>query len=239
MKILVTNDDGIDAPGIAALLEVAQSFGELVTVAPEGAWSGCGHQTTTGDSIRAVEEQENRFRVWGTPADCVRLGLQVLAPDAQLVLAGINQGANLGVDMIMSGTVAAAREGMFMGRAAIAVSQYRQANSQTTWRQSAELAQQAISSVLDEAISTAGSNYWNINIPDTATESPNMVRCEPDPTPLDFEFTKTGDTFRFVSSYHDRPRSTNGDIDTCFRGDVAVSKIGRSFWMPTQETNEK
>ena len=111
MRILLTNDDGIDAPGLAALRDAAAVLGgDLVVVAPAECHSGCGHRVTTDRAIRVEELARGRFRVGGTPADCVRIAVAQLVPDAALVLSGINAGGNLGADVHHSGTVAAARE---------------------------------------------------------------------------------------------------------------------------------
>src|SRR5262245_36371129 len=104
MKLLLTNDDGIDAPGLGALLAAAAGVGEPVVVAPLDAHSGCSHRVTTHGPIRVERRGPGRFAVAGTPADCVRVGLHDLAPDAGWVLAGINAGGNLGADVWHSGT---------------------------------------------------------------------------------------------------------------------------------------
>ena len=93
MKLLLTNDDGIEAPGLCVLEQVAQEFGEVVVVAPDRHLSGCSHQVTTHQPLRITEQAANRFAVGGTPADCVRLGLLHVAPDADWVFSGVNDGA--------------------------------------------------------------------------------------------------------------------------------------------------
>ena len=110
MKLIVTNDDGIDAEGLQTLVHLASRWGEVVVVAPAEPQSGIGHQLTTDRPIRVDKLTEERYRVWGTPADCSRLALNCLASDGDWVLSGINHGGNLGVDVYESGTVAAARE---------------------------------------------------------------------------------------------------------------------------------
>lgn len=116
MHILVTNDDGIDAPGLAALVEVARSLGEVTIVAPHCHRSGCSHAATSDQSLHLVERGPRHFALCGTPVDCVRVALLHLDPRIELVLSGINDGGNLGVDVLMSGTVAAAREAALLGR---------------------------------------------------------------------------------------------------------------------------
>ena len=110
MKLLVTNDDGIDAAGIAALEYAAQGVGERVVVAPAGPQSGVSHAVTTGQVVALEAIGMQRYRLHGTPADCTRLGLLHVVPDAAFVLSGINHGGNLGADVYYSGTVAAVRE---------------------------------------------------------------------------------------------------------------------------------
>ena len=110
MKIILTNDDGIEAPGLLALYEALPADYRLVVVAPENSCSGFGHQVTTHTAIAVRRIDSDRYGVKGTPADCSRLSLKVLAPGADWLIAGINAGANLGSDVYNSGTVAAARE---------------------------------------------------------------------------------------------------------------------------------
>src|SRR5882672_6169624 len=133
LKILLSNDDGIDAPGLQALLSAARPLGELVVVAPAGPQSGVSHTVTWEAGVQIEPRGHNRFAVHGTPADCTRLGLLRLVPDANWVLSGINHGANLGADVYYSGTVAAVREAILHGWPGIAFSQYRRAGLDHTW----------------------------------------------------------------------------------------------------------
>ena len=122
MKFLLSNDDGIDARGLEALLRAARAIGEAVVVAPAGPQSGVSHAVTAHAPVRIEPRGDDRFAVHGTPADCTRIGLLKLVPDAEWVLSGINHGGNLGADVHYSGTVAAAMEGRHLGLPAIAVS---------------------------------------------------------------------------------------------------------------------
>ena len=108
MKLLLTNDDGIEAPGLQALAAAARGLGELVVVAPAGPQSGVSHAVTTEGPLLVDVCGEGRFAVHGTPADCARVGLHRLCPDAGLVLSGINHGGNLGadVDVCFNGRIA-------------------------------------------------------------------------------------------------------------------------------------
>lgn len=122
MKILLTNDDGYGAPGIEALRIALQAAGHEVTVvAPSEQRSGAGHSVTLRRELRA-KPQPHGYALDGTPADCAKIGLRFLAPGCDMVLSGINLGANLGVDTNYSGTAAAAREAAIQGVPALASS---------------------------------------------------------------------------------------------------------------------
>ncbi|HKG07738.1 MAG TPA: 5'/3'-nucleotidase SurE [Pedobacter sp.] len=126
MKILITNDDGIYSPGIAALAKIALRFGEVRIVAPDVEQSSMGHAITHSRPLSYKKspitfEGIDAFRVNGTPADCVALGLHMY-PDTEVVLSGINMGPNLGNSMWHSGTLAAAKQSVLLGIKGIALS---------------------------------------------------------------------------------------------------------------------
>ncbi|MDZ4306409.1 5'/3'-nucleotidase SurE [Allopontixanthobacter sp.] len=125
MRILLTNDDGIHAPGLAVLEEIARQFSDDIWVcAPSEEQSGAGHSLTLNHPVRLHKHGERRFSVTGTPTDSVTLGLRRVvdaAPD--VILSGVNRGANLGDDITYSGTVSAAIEGALAGIRSIAFSQ--------------------------------------------------------------------------------------------------------------------
>lgn len=123
MHIMVTNDDGIHAPGIRALAQALTELGEVTVVAPDRERSAAGHSLTLHSPLRVFELQSGYYAVDGTPTDCVNMGIHRLLPfRPDLVVSGINHGANLGDDITYSGTVAAAMEATLMGIPAIAVS---------------------------------------------------------------------------------------------------------------------
>ena len=124
MKILLTNDDGIDAPGINILAKFLQDSNHDITiVAPHKEQSATSHSITLHQPMRIYKQDKNRYAVTGTPTDCVILASQIiLKDDIDLIISGINNGQNMGEDVLYSGTVAAAIEGMFLGYKAIAVS---------------------------------------------------------------------------------------------------------------------
>ena len=123
MKILVSNDDGYMARGIVALAEALAEIAEVILMAPDRNHSGASNSLTLHSPLRVRQVEENRYFVNGTPSDCVHLALSGYLPDdPDIVVSGVNHGANLGDDVIYSGTVAAAMEGRFLGLPAIAVS---------------------------------------------------------------------------------------------------------------------
>src|SRR5438876_7144018 len=121
--ILVTNDDGVHAPGLAALASALDELGDVYVVAPDREQSAVGHALTLHRPLRVTTVGERRFSVNGTPSDCVNLAVLGLLPERPVLIAsGINHGSNLGDDVTYSGTVSAAMEGTLLGVPSIAVS---------------------------------------------------------------------------------------------------------------------
>src|SRR2546428_12013132 len=116
MNILISNDDGILARGLAVLGEVCASLGQVTVVAPDREQSGTSHSLTLHRPVRATRRADGAFQVDGTPTDCVLLAIDMLMPEKpDFVLSGINHGQNMGEDVFYSGTVAAAMEGLVAG----------------------------------------------------------------------------------------------------------------------------
>ena len=227
MKILLTNDDGIDAPGLAALAKAARCLGDrVVVVAPAEQHSGCGHRVTTDRPLVVDEMTHGRFRVHGTPADCVRLGLAELVPDATLVISGINAGGNLGADIHLSGTVAAAREAAFHGRPAVAASHYHSRANPIDWERAAEWLEGVLLGLGDRLTDVPG-GFWNVNLPDLPAASipPAIVECPVDPSPLALGYRLAEGGWHYDSSYHERPRVAGGDVAVCFSGGISLSRV--------------
>ena len=226
MKFLLTNDDGFDAPGLQALLEAAEGLGECVVVAPSEPLSGCSHRVTTHEPLRVESRGPSRYSLTGTPADCVRIGLRQLAPDAGCVLSGINQGGNLGADVFYSGTVAAVREGVLEGVPGIAVSQYCKKDLPIDWTRSARWVRPLLEELL-RAPWSAGT-LWNINLPhlEPGHPDPRTVCCPLDVSPLPVTFRKEADGFLYAGNYHQRRYASGTDVEACFRGDIAVTRVG-------------
>jgi 5'-nucleotidase len=123
MRILLTNDDGIEALGLRALLETLGPFHDVWVVAPENEKSGSAHSITLRDSIRVRKLSDKRFSCRGNPVDCVMVALLGFLPKGiEMVISGINHGPNLGTDILYSGTASAASQGVLMGVSSVAVS---------------------------------------------------------------------------------------------------------------------
>ncbi len=225
MRFLLTNDDGIDAPGLAALEAAVAGLGPHGTVAPRDAQSGVSHQITMADPLRLSRTGDRRHSVGGTPADCVRVALSQLEHDPEWVLAGINRGGNLGVDLFTSGTVAAAREAALFRRRAVAISQYICRDRPVDWDLTARRARRVLTVVLEHPLPAAA--FWNINLPHPAHDEEDLpiVYCAPDTMALDVKYVSEGDDLYYSGSYHDRPRQDGRDVDVCFSGSVAVSQV--------------
>ncbi|MEM8738108.1 MAG: 5'/3'-nucleotidase SurE [Planctomycetota bacterium] len=163
MRILLTNDDGIDAPGLAALSRVIADLGEVHVIAPREVQSATSHAVTLHRPI-AVESRPQGFAVDGRPADCVKLGLHALIDQpVDLVISGMNCGANVGINVLYSGTVGAAREATFSGVPGIAVSLHIGDWKHDHWDRAARHARDAIDAVLAGPVDA--DTVYNINIP--------------------------------------------------------------------------
>ena len=222
--ILVTNDDGWDAPGLEALKRAARELGQVHVLAPRDPHSYVGHRITTEAALDLVETSPGEFSLSGTPADCVRVAITTLFPQVDCVLSGINRGGNLGADLFISGTVAAAREAAFLATPAIAISQYIRKGVPVDWNWSQEAALPVIRRLLEEPW-TEG-EYWNVNLPHLEPgELAEIVQCEPDRKRLDVRFRREGESFHYAGSYHGRLRTPGSDVDRCFEGNITVSRL--------------
>ena len=163
MKILISNDDGIFSPGLIALAEVASQFGKVVIFAPDFEQSAVGHAITIRRPLQyhrvKMMSGFEAYRVNGTPADCVAMGLYHLG-SADLVLSGINLGSNLGSDIWHSGTVAAAKQGVILGVQSIAFSQVLNGSEPTY-----ELQKPYIAKVIEMLTSGEQPRLVNVNLP--------------------------------------------------------------------------
>ncbi|HHQ41267.1 MAG TPA: 5'/3'-nucleotidase SurE [Chromatiales bacterium] len=163
MRILVSNDDGYAAPGIRVLAEALRRIAEVTVVAPDRDRSGASNSLTLDDPIRAEVMDDGVIRVQGTPTDCVHLAITgLLEHEPDMVVSGINAGANLGDDVLYSGTVAAAMEGRFLGRPAIAVSVV--SPRPRHYETAAEVAVRLVRQVLEDPV--PADTILNVNVPD-------------------------------------------------------------------------
>jgi len=167
MRILVSNDDGYQAPGITRLAEALSSVAEVTVVAPDRDRSGASNALTLNRPLQVESMGKAGYRVDGTPTDCVHLGLTGLVDvEPDMVVSGINAGANLGDDVIYSGTVAAAMEGRFLGFPALAVSMG--AYPPRHYDTAARFVLQMVAQLRQKPLPT--DTILNINVPDVSWE---------------------------------------------------------------------
>jgi len=230
-------------------LTVLAALGDRVervyTLAPDSQRSECGHGVSTGRPLSVDHVGEYAWSASGTPVDCVRFALANLCPDVDLVFSGINAGANLGTDLLVSGTFAAAREAHMRGVAAIAISHYRRPDVPHTW----DHAPLWLADIVRDLVSRPTTDrrpLWNINLPAIPpNRRPEAVFCPIDRTPIPLAYlpaesetatviagtSATGepdfknDRFRVTSDFHNRPRSAGSDVDICFGGRISISQL--------------
>ncbi|MGK7934560.1 MAG: 5'/3'-nucleotidase SurE [Xenococcaceae cyanobacterium] len=223
MTIILTNDDGIDAPGIKALKQAVN--GQSMIVAPTQQHSGCGHKVTTRRPLQLQCRSPHEYAVDGTPADCTRIALTHIANDVEWVLSGINAGGNLGIDVYISGTVAAVREAAIHGIPGIAISHWIKKPLVIDW----EIATQWTTRVLDKLryhpLPTG--SFWNVNLPhlEPGAKEPEIVLCQPSTDPLPVNYRVEQDLYYYHGEYAQRDRSPHTDVDVCFAGNIAVTQI--------------
>ncbi|MEW6507029.1 MAG: 5'/3'-nucleotidase SurE [Bacteroidota bacterium] len=171
MKILISNDDGIDSPGIAALAKEMKKLGEVTVIAPRTEQSAVGHAITMKIPLRITEYYKNGdffgYAIDGTPADCLKIGIRnILKTRPDIVLSGINNGSNTAINIIYSGTVSAAREAAIMDLPAISVSQT--SHDARDFSYAAEIALKLSKQVLENGLSKG--TLLNVNVPNLPKE---------------------------------------------------------------------
>jgi len=225
MKLLLTNDDGIDAPGLAALTEAARQLGQPIVVAPFECHSGCGHRVTVDRPLRLELREPGRHALSGTPADCVRVALHELKHEPVCVLAGVNNGGNLGADVWYSGTVAAVREAALHGFPGIALSHYIRRGMTVDWNVVVRWITPLLRRLLAEPCEPG--TFWNVNLPhlDLGASDPEVVFCPLDVGPLPVGYRTTVDGLHYAGNYHQRLRRPGADVDVCFGGKIAVTRL--------------
>ncbi len=178
MSLLLSNDDGIHAPGLDALYQLLKQDWDLMVIAPDRDKSGVSSCLTLDRPLQATQLGTDRFAVDGTPTDCIHLGTAgIFMPTPERVLSGINFGANLGDDVLYSGTVAAAMEGRFLPKPSLAISlvvtDYSQVNI-NRFRLAADITKYLLK-IIDQ-MSFPSRTVLNINIPDLPASQINGVR---------------------------------------------------------------
>jgi 5'-nucleotidase len=184
VRILITNDDGVDAPGIAVMRQIAAELSDDVwVVAPDGNQSGASHRFTFGRELGLERRSERVFAVvGGSPADCVVAGMTHVCKDLRpdVVLSGVNNGQNLGDIINCSGTAAGAREGALHGALGIGISQgvdYER-GTEIDWTNARTYSTRVVKSLI-ENVKSRGEAYFNVNLPYCAAEDVSGVRVVP------------------------------------------------------------
>ena len=172
MRILVSNDDGVHAEGIRALSEALTACGEVIVVAPDRNRSGASHSLTLEVPLRVTRIAETGYHaVKGTPTDCVHLAVnELVRPEPDMVVAGLNHGANLGDDVIYSGTVAAATEGRHLGFPSLAISLV----GKTHFATAAHYAAQLVRGMMVHPL--PADQILNVNVPDLPLDQIKGIR---------------------------------------------------------------
>lgn len=238
MRFLITNDDGFDAPGLVALFQALRPHGDVIVVAPETCHSSKGHAVDTKSPIRVERRNVDPFGqihiVHSSPADCVRVGLcHILQQPPDFVIAGINPGANLGVDLFYSGTAAAAREAALMNVPAIALSRYLSPGFPVNWDRLSQHASRVVRVFLDEQYRLPAGHFWNINFPAMANEEyPDEITFVPhgtDPHAIAFQVIESDDSselLAYSANYRDRGRSDLCDVKHLFEDRLTATAVG-------------
>jgi len=228
MRILISNDDGYMAEGIRALADAMSSLGDITVVAPDRNRSGASNSLTLENPLRVNRLDNGVYRVEGTPTDCVHLAITgLLDEEPDMVVAGINAGANLGDDVLYSGTVAAAIEGRFLGLPAVAIS--LNGHTATHYETAAWAAKKLIAQLL--ASSLPADTILNINVPDipiediTGFESTRLGRRHK-AEPVIKELDPRGRAMYWVGPAGEEEDAGPGtDFDAIRRGAVSVTPL--------------
>ena len=173
--ILITNDDGYDAPGLQALAAAVEGLGRVVVAAPDREQSGASHALTLDRPLRVRTVAEDRYRIDGTPTDCVHLAVDRLCehlPD--LVLSGINRGLNVGDDVTYSGTVAGALEGALLRIPAASISAAQPPEGSIDYAQAARVACRVAERILADGLATG--TLLNVNVPHEPAKGIRLTR---------------------------------------------------------------
>jgi len=233
LRILLSNDDGIDAPGIEVLERIARTLSDDVwVVAPESEQSAASHSLTIRRPLRIREVRPRHFSVDGTPTDAVLLGVNhILAGERKpdLVLSGINRGANLGEDVTYSGTVAAAMEATILGVPAIALSQFVTPPAPPRWDTAEQWAGKVIRQVL--AAGWRRNVLINVNFPDVAADAVSGLAVSRQGKrkigdAVIERLDPRGEPYVWIGAQRAEERGVPGtDLEAVYRGAVAITPL--------------
>lgn len=238
MRFLITNDDGFDAPGLIALYDALTPLGEVTVVAPSVCHSSKGHAVDTKKPIRVdrrhVEPFGEIFVVHSSPADCIRVGMCHLLPQPpDVVVAGINPGANLGVDLFYSGTAAAAREAAFLGARSIALSRYLSGDEPFDWKALSQHTGRVLSKLLGPDYQLPRGHFWNVNFPavddDRYPDEITFASQGIDPHAIAFKVLESEpgtQLLAYSAAYRDRGKSDFCDVSHLFRQRLTATPVG-------------
>ncbi|MFT4564002.1 MAG: 5'-nucleotidase [Gammaproteobacteria bacterium] len=238
LRILITNDDGIHAPGIGVLETIARTFTDDVwVVAPDQEKSGAGHSISLTNPIRMRQLDERHFTVHGTPTDCVLMAVSQILPDRlpTYVLSGINSGANLAEDVTYSGTIAAAMEGTVMGIRSIAISQLRGPDRSVDFAPCEMFAPELIQSLLT-LDHWPSNSFININFPHAKTTEITGTRLttQGQRPPGSFSIERRSDTraqayFWIKVDYKEGNRHPETDLRAIADNAISITPIKMDF----------
>jgi len=228
MKILISNDDGYLAEGIKTLADALSTLGEITVVAPDRNRSGASNSLTLENPLRLTKLDNGVYRVEGTPTDCVHLAVTgLLDKEPDMVVAGINAGANLGDDVLYSGTVAAAMEGRFLGLPAIAIS--LASNDAVHYETAGWVAKKLLEKL--KTSSLPADTILNVNVPDlpiaelTGFESTRLGHRHK-AEPVVKEYDPRGRPMYWVGPAGEEQDAGPGtDFDAIRRGAVSVTPL--------------
>jgi len=237
LRCVITNDDGVDAPGLQALHAAMDGLAEVVVVAPATEWSGSGHAAPAREAIR-VERRDHPalgvvFVVHGSPADCARLALaDLVRPRPDILIAGINHGGNVGVDVYYSGTVAAAREASIMGCPAIAISQLVRRELPEDWAVTTARARCILDRMLNSLVPTDSAMLWNVNIPHLPPGAAprGVVQAPLATTPVDLRYERLDEDpqqirYQYLGRYSNREKPEGTDVAFLFDDWITLTPL--------------
>ncbi len=232
-RVLLTNDDGFDAPGLELLAEAAREIAEEVwIVAPSQDKSGVANSLSMREPVRMAKRGVRRYAVYGTPADCVAFAIRHAMKDAppDLVLSGINNGSNLGFETLLSGTVGAATTGMLLGIPSIALSQNRDPDKEVNWDSARHHVVKTLRQVLrhpwDKQV------CLNVNFPDIAADKVKGIRVtaqgmgKVDGLTVDATRDPHGEDYFWIRVQHGRlDRPANSELKLNEEGYISVTPL--------------